>query len=191
MLNSYDIDNSTLIGTMTGQQYRSAFACKASKDVRYYLDGIFISAEHGQAVATNGRMLYYSDIEAGDLIKDVIFEAVKIPASVSFVTISEYSDDNNVLLTLYGKSNQLVSQHICKIIDGRYPDYKAIIPNGADALTGFNTFSFDALYLAKLQVIFGKEPVTFKMANNTRCARVYSSAHANMGEAILMPCRVQ
>lgn len=195
MLNSHDIDNSNLICTMTGQQYRSAFACKATKDVRYYLDGIFVSGEHSQAVATNGHMLYYTDIEAGDLIKDVIFEAVKIPNTVSFVTISEYSDGDsdvgaNVLLTLYGKSNQMVSKYICKVIDGRYPDYVAIIPDPTETEVCFNRFSFDALYLAKLQIIFGKSPVTFYMKANTRCASIESSEHENMGHVILMPCKV-
>ena len=79
---------SNLICTLTGDQYRAACACRASKDVRYYLDSIFISSEHKELVATNGHILYTSPIDdLPDDCKDLIIDTAKIPANVESVTI--------------------------------------------------------------------------------------------------------
>jgi len=182
----------TLIATMTGQQYRAAYAVKATKDVWYYLNGVYIPADKATIVATNGHMLYYAVIEAGDVeLEDngLIFEPAKIPASVDSVTIEAF-DKTSVLVKTTGTRSGATTQHICKRIEGPFPDYKAIIPSAyrGKAEGPGDAFGFDTGYLAVLKTIFGPRPVRFEMAGPHDSASI--TGPDGHGTVILMPCRV-
>ncbi len=141
------------IVTLTGQAYRAAFAVAPLKDVRYYINGIHIDTERGQVVATDGSIMYMNDVELGDDPgASLIFEPARIQASVETVRIYRH-DDHNVMLSVSGPRTGTTT-HICKLIDGRYPDYQAIIPKtGGQHRLGMG---FDVKHLATLKQIFKK-----------------------------------
>lgn len=178
-----------LIATMTGQQYRAAFASKASNDVRYYLDGIYIHAERGKAVATNGHMMYYTDIEIGPAATSLIFDAPKIPASATSVTVEDFGK-YNVLVKVYGRAGRQLGQHICKVIDGKYPNYQAVIPVASGQEPGPGAaFRFDTEYLALLKTIFGRTQLRFEMTDSNSAASITDAKHPDAGTVILVPVR--
>jgi len=178
-----------MIATMTGQQYRAAFAARATKDVRYYLVGIFIHAENAEVVATDGSIMYYASIERGDgNIEAIIFEPAKIAPSALRVTVEAF-DKHNVLVKTYHRSDRATGQHICKIIAGRYPDYQQIIPKSGQAGGPGEAFSFHTKYLALLKTIFGATPVRFTMADPNQAALI-TTAKPEQGTLLMLPCRL-
>ena len=171
---------------MTGQQYRAAILCKATNDVRYYLDGLYISSDNNEVVATNGHIMYTADIEAGDTCRNLIFQPAKIPANVHEVKVQEY-DDTNVLVVAY--SSKGTEQHICKIVDGKYPDYK-MITSSTNTDQSCNKIGYDSKYLALLPRIFNKDNVLIHMPSANVASKVTSVDHDNYGSLILMPVKI-
>ena len=115
------------IATMTGQAYRAAHAVAAKKDVRPYLNGIHLDPDAGQVVATDGHIMYINDLEPGtEPGPSVIFEPVKVPAGAETVDVNTY-DAGHVMVNVFGPRTG-PTMHLCKIIDGHYPNYKAVIP---------------------------------------------------------------
>ena len=179
-----------MIAKMTGQQYRAAYECRANKDVRYYLNGIHINTEHDEVVTTNGHIMYVAKIEMIDesVHTDFIFEGVKILASVTEVEVHEYDSESILLITIDRNFNKV--QHVCKLIDGRFPAYKEVInSNGKNERKPYTEFSFDATYVNIIQKVFGKVPVHFDSPNNNSAFRV-SVGDTTKGLMIMMPCKV-
>lgn len=114
---------------------KTSFAM-ANQDVRYYLNGLLFdfSQKHLSAIATDGHRLAVCDLDAevelaGDrqLIvprKGVMELARMLSASKEEVTLA--IGRNHIRLV---KGNTIFTS---KLIDGRFPDYKAVIPVGAD-----------------------------------------------------------
>ena len=174
------------ICTMTGQQYRSAMLCKATKDVRYYLDGLHISLENNEVVATNGHILYTATIEAGEAMESLIFEPAKIPANVQTVNVYLY-DENNVLVETVDK-NLLHAQHICKRTDGKYPDYKSIFRDNPEGKC--NNIGLDSGYLALLPRIFCKDRIHVHLTAPTDYVTIKSPTNSEYGILVIMPCKL-
>ena len=180
--------DSKTICTLTGNQYRAAFACMAPKnDPRFYLKSILISVENKEITATNGHYCYVAPIDEVNSEKDIILEAARIPANIDEVKLS-FVSEWLVLVETFNKGNP-GPQFVCKVIDATYPDYKNIIPKDNEAVKEFNLFSFDAGYLAMLPRIFGKVPVRFKMAGSDKPALI-STDDDTLGVLVLMPCRM-
>jgi len=182
----------TTICTMTGQQYRAAFACKANGDVRYYLNGLFLSAEHGEIVATDGSMLFVCSIEFDEhkagVPFDLIFEPAKIPAGILDVTISVV-DQNSVMVSTVDKRGGPGPQSVCPVIDGTYPDYRAIFDKKHED-TEFHKIGWSAQYLAVLKTIFGSKPLRFEIPNATSPAVISDFTAFRNGRVILIPRRI-
>ncbi len=114
---------------------KTSFAM-ANQDVRYYLNGLLFDFSQKQlsAIATDGHRLAVCDLDAevelaGDrqLIvprKGVMELARMLSASKEEVTLA--IGRNHIRLV---KGNTIFTS---KLIDGRFPDYKAVIPVGAD-----------------------------------------------------------
>ena len=185
------MNDSNVICTMSGMKYRAGFACYPKKDVRFYLNGLHISAENAEIVATDGSILYVADVETGPAVKDIIFEPAKIPANVEAVTISVFNpgvDDNSVLINcLDSRGNR--SQHICRLIDGTYPDYRAILQS-KNINAQFNKIGWSAKYLALLKTIFGNKPLSFEIPNQNCASVISDTTDYSNGRVILMPCRI-
>lgn len=114
---------------------KTAFAM-ANNDVRYYLNGMLFDFNQGRlrVVATDGHRLAVSDHDGevpvqGD--RQVIVPRKGVLELSRMLTDS----DDEVVLAL-GRSHVRLARagtrFTSKLIDGRFPDYNAVIPVGAD-----------------------------------------------------------
>lgn len=172
------------IAMMTGQAYRAAFACMGRKDVRYYLNGIHINTEHGEIVATNGHIQYVNSVTLATNPGDpVIFDPVRIPAKAETVEVCRH-DEKHVLVHVTG-SKGTVTTHTCPIIDGRYPDYRAVTPKVGGTRA---EVSFDVKYLARLKQIFSMR-ARFKWNTDDKAFACQITGKPDEGTVTLMSLR--
>ena len=132
--NKLDISASDLISTI-----KSVSFAAAKNDVRYVLNGVHIGDD---AVATNGHRMSYTSLNLkGSAIVDI--DAVnRIPPTI---TGDVYLSDNVLSIV-----NEFESFK-CKLIDGKYPDYKSVIPKEFNHEVTVNRLDFiDALKAARI-----------------------------------------
>lgn len=167
----------------------------AKKDTRYYLVGILVDRRENDCtlVATNGHMLLavpHSPPEGGTLALPVgqyiipreLVETVKAPPS-GMVTIT--IDAAAQTVTIEGASTVTG-----KLIDGKYPDWRRVVPASADNVPT----QYDPTYLAafhKAALLLGAPKhgaipfVTFH--NGGKAATITFPRHDARG--VLMPMR--
>lgn len=111
----------------------------AKKDVRYYLNGARIESEHGyiRAIATDGHALAVCDAPGTEAVLACILprEAVEWAVKAGGDVVLEWDGFVGALTTAAGVSMPV------KLIDGRFPDYQAVIPILGDKpehVGGFN-----------------------------------------------------
>ena len=114
---------------------KTSFAM-ANQDVRYYLNGLLLDFNQGQlkAIATDGHRLAVCDLEgeAGISSDRQLIVPRKGVMELSRMLSGEKDD---VTLAIGRNHIRLVKGDTIftsKLIDGRFPDYKAVIPVGAD-----------------------------------------------------------
>ncbi len=114
---------------------RTAFAM-ANQDVRYYLNGLLLDLREQslRCVATDGHRLALAEAElsgGGGTQRQIIIPRKGV---LELQGLFE-SGDGNVELE-FGKNHLRVRRNevvfTSKLIDGRFPDYEAVIPIGAD-----------------------------------------------------------
>ncbi len=114
---------------------KTAFAM-ANQDVRYYLNGLLFDFRGQQlrAVATDGHRLAVCDLEGAVEISGE--RQLIVPRKgVLELTRMLSADDGEVTLAIGRNHIRLVKDDMTftsKLIDGRFPDYQAVIPIGAD-----------------------------------------------------------
>jgi len=114
---------------------KTSFAM-ANQDVRYYLNGLLFdfSDQQLKAIATDGHRLAVCDLEgAVDISSD---RQLIVPRKGVMELVRMLSaDEEDVTLAIGRNHVRLVKGDTIftsKLIDGRFPDYKAVIPVGAD-----------------------------------------------------------
>lgn len=114
---------------------RTAFAM-ANQDVRYYLNGMLFDFKDGglRTVATDGHRLAVCDHDAEVSVKG---DRQLIVPRKGVMELARMLDDssNEVSLSLGRSHVRLVKEgttFTSKLIDGRFPDFEAVIPVGAD-----------------------------------------------------------
>ncbi|MFT5140067.1 MAG: DNA polymerase-3 subunit beta [Lysobacterales bacterium] len=130
-LENVDLDESALKTLLD----KTSFAM-ANQDVRYYLNGLLMDFNGGRlrTVATDGHRLAVCDHE-----KDVSVSQDRqlIVPRKGVMELSRMLDDGDgtVSLALGRNHVRLIKDgttFTSKLIDGRFPDYEAVIPVGAD-----------------------------------------------------------
>lgn len=107
---------------------RSAMVAAATKDVRYYLNGIYFDVDNKRIVGTDGHMLYVAKgVAEMPFTKNIILEHFKVPASAEAVHI-EHLKDNRYEVNCYNQGNPIGASQLVKSIDGCYPDYLCALP---------------------------------------------------------------
>ncbi len=103
----------------------------AQQDVRYYLNGLLleISAEKLRAVATDGHRLALDETE----IKTPVSEPIQIIVPRKGITelTRLLQDDSEIEIQVSANHIRIKNNNSCftsKLIDGRFPDYKRVIP---------------------------------------------------------------
>jgi hypothetical protein len=133
--------------------------CVAKKDVRYYLEGVFISPARGTAAATDGHKLLvgYLDTKQPEF-PDVIIpdQAITNLGKLAGKKLRESSQP--VFLRLYDREETPNAPHTLRMdlgdaeiwttpIDGKFPDYERMIPSAVSGELG----QFDAELLVQCQ----------------------------------------
>lgn len=114
---------------------RVAFAM-AVQDVRFYLNGMLFDLRAGslRAVATDGHRLAICEAELPD--REGADRQILLPrkAVLELQRLLEGGDD--ILRLEFGRSHMRLAradfQFTSNLIDGRFPDYEAVMPIGAD-----------------------------------------------------------
>lgn len=108
----------------------------ANQDVRYYLNGMLFDAENDtlKTVATDGHRLAISALPIGQNITTPC--SVILPRK-GVLELSKLIDDSEELVNLQIGSNNLRVNladftFTSKLIDGRFPDYKRVLPRNPD-----------------------------------------------------------
>lgn len=114
---------------------KTSFAM-ANQDVRYYLNGLLFEFQDGglRTVATDGHRLAVCDL--GEDLSVAQNRQLIVPRK-GVLELSRMLDDSDGMVELaLGKNHiRLVkgrSKFTSKLIDGRFPDYQAVIPVGTD-----------------------------------------------------------
>ncbi|MBT8071398.1 MAG: DNA polymerase III subunit beta [Xanthomonadales bacterium] len=121
--------------TLKKMMEKTSFAM-ANQDVRYYLNGLLFdfSGNELKAVATDGHRLAICDLESS---VDVAGDRQLIVPRKGVMELSRMlsGDTDEVTLAIGRNHVRLVKENTTftsKLIDGRFPDYRAVIPVGAD-----------------------------------------------------------
>jgi DNA polymerase-3 subunit beta len=110
----------------------------AQQDVRYYLNGLLLEFSDNliRAVATDGHRLALCDIEAD--IGATEIQQIIVPRK-AVMELSRLLDNSEVPVTIQLGSNHIrlstgEMSFITKLIDGRFPDYQRVVPQGGDKI---------------------------------------------------------
>lgn len=110
----------------------------AQQDVRYYLNGLLFefSGNHIRTVATDGHRLALCDIDAEVNAPETMQIIVPRKAVTELSRLLENSDE---LVTVQLGTNHIrlstpQISFISKLIDGRFPDYQRVVPQGGDKI---------------------------------------------------------
>lgn len=121
--------------TLKKMMDKTSFAM-ANQDVRYYLNGLLFdfSGQQLRAIATDGHRLAICDLESS---VDISADRQVIVPRKGVMELSRMlsGDDDEVTLAIGRNHIRLVkgdTTFTSKLIDGRFPDYKAVVPVGAD-----------------------------------------------------------
>ncbi|MHB8427967.1 MAG: DNA polymerase III subunit beta [Acidiferrobacterales bacterium] len=108
--------------------------CMAQQDVRYYLNGLLLEMAGGKlrAVATDGHRMALSEV---DLRHPLEGERQGILPRKGVLELARFLDDSQEDIELKGGANHIrvVRKDLAftsKLIDGRFPDYHKVIPQG-------------------------------------------------------------
>ena len=114
---------------------KTSFAM-ANQDVRYYLNGLLFdfAGKQLRAIATDGHRLAICDLESSI---DITSDRQLIVPRKGVMELSRMlsGDEDEVTLAIGRNHVRLVKGNTTftsKLIDGRFPDYKAVVPVGAD-----------------------------------------------------------
>lgn len=112
--------------------------CMANQDVRYYLNGLLLELRSGslRTVATDGHRLALCDVSC-DIVPGDISQII-IPRK-GVIELSRLLQDNDSPCHIQLNSNFLritIGDLIftSKLIDGRFPDYERVIPQGGNKI---------------------------------------------------------
>jgi DNA polymerase III subunit beta len=106
----------------------------AQQDIRYYLNGLLMIIEDGQLklVATDGHRLAFASREAGK--KDLPRQEVILPRK-TIIELAKLLEDSDEPVAVDLSATQAKFTFgkvvlISKLIDGKFPDYGRVIPQG-------------------------------------------------------------
>jgi DNA polymerase-3 subunit beta len=121
--------------TLKKMMDKTSFAM-ANQDVRYYLNGLLFDfgGEQLRAVATDGHRLAICDLE--NKISVANDRQLIVPRKGVLELSRMLSGDEDEVTLAIGRNHiRLVkgdTTFTSKLIDGRFPDYRAVVPVGAD-----------------------------------------------------------
>lgn len=130
--NRFEIQENTLKQLLD----RTEFAM-AHQDVRYYLNGLLVvlRPDGVRCVATDGHRLALSDATAELALEQTVQAIVPRKAIVELVKLLDANGESSIALQLSRNHMRIELPGLkftTKLIDGRFPDYERVIPDGND-----------------------------------------------------------
>jgi DNA polymerase-3 subunit beta len=167
---------------------KTAFAM-ANQDVRYYLNGLLLDFNGSvlRAIATDGHRLAICDTDRGEAIAE---DRQLIVPRKGVLELSRMLDgsDKDVSIGLGKNHIRLVKDgttFTSKLIDGRVPDYKAVIPVGADKNVSLNRAEFiNALQRAAILSNEKYRGVKLEVADNSMKIIAHNPQHEEAVEEL-------
>lgn len=180
------------------KQLKAVSLFAGTKDIRYYLNGVFVVANKMQSrlVATDGHTCGIAKRDSRDENDGAAQFIIPNDAVKQILAIKPVRglNSDDVVITVPDDFAENINQElratfhtsgvIFKAIDGKFPDYQRIIPSELSGETGH--FNAEYLYRCKKAALcFGKEYFGFAM-NGENCA--LASINSEM-IAVIMPVR--
>ena len=131
--------------TLKKMMDKTSFAM-ANQDVRYYLNGLLFDFSDGQlrAIATDGHRLAMCDLDSSVAVASD--RQLIVPRKGVMELSRMLSGESDGVTLAIGRNHiRLVkgdTTFTSKLIDGRFPDYKAVVPVGADKQMLVDRFTF-------------------------------------------------
>ncbi|HET7922842.1 MAG TPA: DNA polymerase III subunit beta, partial [Gammaproteobacteria bacterium] len=124
-------------GTLRRLMERTAFAM-ANQDVRYYLNGLLLDLRGSElrCVATDGHRMAMSETALGETVKGNRQLIVPRKGVTELLGLFE-SGEGEVGIEFSANHIRVQRDDVVftsKLIDGKFPDYEAVVPLGADKL---------------------------------------------------------
>ncbi len=108
----------------------------AQQDVRHYLNGLLVEFREGaiRAVATDGHRLALAEVEAdvGGEVRQLIVPRKGVTELIRLLDAEADEPLELVVGQSYIRIGRERLQVTTKLVDGRFPDYEAVIPFGLD-----------------------------------------------------------
>jgi hypothetical protein len=174
---------------------RAANEFRAKGDIRNYLNGIRINKDSIQA--TNGHIAISMDSEIKSRMDIIVRFIGAIPKSAVETKLT-FSASGNVAYH-YDQMKGLISVQVFHIEDGRFPDFKKIIPDESEFELSGKFPILNAQYMAvafkafgsKKDKFIGMKPIKYDGANKSVIYSVTGIQHGEYGNPIIviMPMR--
>ena len=161
----------------------------ANQDVRYYLNGLLLhfTPKRLRAVATDGHRLAMSELAIDTKFKEESQIILPRKAVLELMRLLEPSDD---MVELRIGDNQIqadldVIRLTSKLIDGRFPDYERVIPDGGDKkLTASRERVRQALVRAAILSNEKFRGVRLQLSTNKLCLSTHNPDHEEAEEEL-------
>lgn len=127
-----NLEQSVLRRVMEATQFSMA-----NQDARYFLNGMKFETENGvlRTVATDGHRLAVCGIQLAHNVPDY---SIIVPRKGVLELMRLLDSNSEVVRVCMGQNN--IQVHLaniiftCKLIDGRFPDYRRVLPRNADRI---------------------------------------------------------
>lgn len=130
------VERVTLLESVLKDLMEHTSFAMANQDVRYYLNGLLLELEEGhlRCVATDGHRLAIAETQAE--VTTETRRQVIIPRKGVLELASLFEAGDGEVELEFGRNHLRVKRgnvvFTSKLIDGRFPDYGAVVPIGAD-----------------------------------------------------------
>lgn len=180
----------------------AATICQASKDVRYYLNGVLLTDNAGagaRILATDGHRLISIRDYDGTVSGDAEPTIVAFSGEALKALRAKKNADESVSVTI-GAAGVIVTvagiSYPCAVVDGQFPDCDRVIPAPEDRAGITGEFpAFNPVYLADFAKIAttlatgAVAPIRLHLSSERDSARI-EYPHAPEVVGVLMPIRV-
>ena len=168
-------------------KFKSASVCKAVKDIRFYLNGVFL-APNGDAVGTDGHAMVITNgafTATAGFDGAIVEMAAKIPMKCETI---EFDTETKIVRFLSNVQEQLALADFT-VVDGRYPDYNRVVPKKIEKV---ESIGINAELVGRAAKVFHacKYPgVKFEFCGADGAVKL---THPEMPDTlmIVMPCRL-
>ena len=112
------------------QLLKGALECAGKKDVRYYLNGVFIDVLNEEELVycgTDGHILFAAKAPLDSTSGDPVGTSLTIPRTVIEAALKGVKSQTVELAAVHEGSYRL-NQTIFLPVDGKFPDYQRVIP---------------------------------------------------------------